>query len=85
MYFIFFNKRLIKWVTSKVVIDEHMERKWVNDKLLRHERKRLPVIEDLQLPLFQPGAIGCLHEAGEAYLLGLFPHLYIHNCFDFSN
>ena len=72
-------------MTSKVIIDEHMERKWVNDKLPRDQRKKLPEIEDLQLLLFQPGAIGCLHEAGKAYLLGLFPYLYIRNCFDFSN
>ena len=62
-----------------------MERKRVNDKLPRDQRKRLPEIDDLQLLLFQPGVIGCLHEAGEAYLLGLFPHLYIRNCFNFSN
>ena len=64
--------RLIKWVTSKIIIDKHMERKHVNDSLPRHLHQKLPTIDDLQLPCFESGAIGCLHEAAETYLLSMF-------------
>ena len=49
-----------------------MERKCVNDSLPHHLRQNLPTIDDLQLPCFESGAIGCLHEATEMYLLSKF-------------
>ena len=63
--------RLIKAVMSKVIIDDWKQRKRINDALPEEER-RTDVensIEELQLPMFQSAAIGCLHEATEAFLV----------------
>ena len=45
--------------------------KHVNDSLPHHLHQKLPTINDLQLPHFESGAIGCLHEATETYLLSM--------------
>ena len=66
------SKRLIKWVVSKIIIDQHMEKKRINDKLPPHRRKVMLKISDLQIPRFEAGAIGCLHEAAEIYRLCMF-------------
>ena len=63
--------RLIKAVTSKVIIDDWKQRKRINDAL-PEEQRRTDVensIEELQLPMFQSAAIGCLHEVTEAFLV----------------
>ena len=63
--------RLIKVVTSKIVIDDWIQRKWINDTLLPEER-HVDVeksIDKLSLPMFQSATIGCLHEACEAFLV----------------
>ena len=67
--------RLIKAVTSKVIIDDWKQRKRINDAL-PEEQRRTDVensIEELQLPMFQSAAIGCLHEASEAFLVSKCP------------
>ena len=70
--FVFSLNRLIKWVVSKIVIDDHMENKRINNKLPPHKRKIMPHISDLQIPRFKAGAIGAIHEAAEIFLLGAF-------------
>ena len=70
--------RLIKVVTSKLIIDNWMQRKRVYDTLPPEQRRDdiEKSIEDLQLPMFQSMAIGCLHEAVEAFAVskcGLVP------------
>ena len=67
--------RLIKAVTSKVIIDDWKQHKRINDAL-PEEQRRNDVdnsIEELQLPMFQSAAIGCLHEASEAFLVSKCP------------
>ena len=67
--------RLIKAVTLKVIIDDWKQRKRINDAL-PEEQRRNDVdnsIEELQLPMFQSAAIGCLHEASEAFLVSKCP------------
>ena len=69
--------RLIKAVTSKL-IDDWMQCKRINDALPPEQRRDdiEKSIEDLQLPMFQSAAIGCLHEAVEAFAVskcGLVP------------
>ena len=69
--------RLIKAVTSKVIIDDWKQRKRINDAL-PEEQRRTDVensIEELQLPMFQSAAIGCLHEASEAFLVSKCPFI----------
>ena len=70
--------RLIKAVTSKLIIDDWMQHKRINDALPPEQRHTdiKKSIEDLQLPMFQSAAIGCLHEAVEAFAVskcGLVP------------
>ena len=70
--------RLVKAVTSKLIIDDWMQCKRINDTLLSGQRcdDIEKSIEDLQLPMFQSAAIGCLHEAVEAFAVskcGLVP------------
>ena len=71
--------RLIKAVTSKVIIDDWKQRKRINDALPEEQRRNdvENSIEELQLPMFQSAAIGCLHEASEAFLVSKCP---IHTC-----
>ena len=67
--------RLIKAVTSKIIIDDWMQRKRINDALPADQR-RADVensIEELQLPMFQSAAIGCLHEVSEAFIVSKCP------------
>ena len=67
--------RLIKAVTSKVIIDDWKQPKRINDAL-PEEQIRNDVensIEELQLPMFQSAAIGCLHEVSEAFLVSKCP------------
>ena len=60
----------MKSVTSKVVIDDWMEGKRVNDCLPANERKQIEKsIDYLRLPCFQSSVIGALHKAGEAFLV----------------
>ena len=70
--------RLVKAVTSKLIIDDWMQRKRINDALPPEQRRDdiEKSIEDLQLSMFQSTAIGCLHEAVEAFAVskcGLVP------------
>ena len=69
--------RLVKVVTLKLIIDDWMQQKRVNDALPPEQRHDIEKsIEDLQLPMFQSVAIGCLHEAVEAFAVskcGLVP------------
>ena len=70
--------RLIKVVTSKLIIDKWMRGKWINDALPPEQRHDdiEKSIENLQLPMFQSVAIGALHEAVEAFAVskcGLVP------------
>ena len=70
--------RLIKAVTSKLIINDWMQCKWINDALPPEQRRDdiEKSIEDLQLPMFQSTAIGALHEAVEAFAVskcGLVP------------
>ena len=67
--------RLIKAVTSKVIIDDWKQRKRINDALPEEQRHTdmENSIEELQLPMFQSVAIGCLHEASEAFLVSKCP------------
>ena len=70
--------RLIKAVTSKLIIDDCMQRKQINDALPPEQRRDdiEKSTEDLQLPMFQSAAIGALHEAVEAFAIskcGLVP------------
>ena len=63
--------RLVKAVTSKIIIDDWMQHKRINDALPPGQR-RVDIensIEELQLPMFQSTAIGCLHEVSEAFLV----------------
>ena len=64
-----FYLRLVKWVTSKIVIDNYKSRKKINDALPRRDRRDIGTISDLKLPMFQGAAIGCLQEASEAYIV----------------
>ena len=69
--------RLIKAVTLKIIIDDWRQRKRINDALPEDQR-RTDVensIEELQLPMFQSAAIGCLHEASEAFLVSKCPFI----------
>ena len=73
-----YSNRLIKVVTSKLIIDDWMQCKQINDALPPEQRRDdlEKSIEDLQLPMFQSVAIGCLHEAVEAFAVskcGLVP------------
>ena len=63
--------RLIKVVTSKIVIHDWIQRKRINDTLLPEQRcvDVEKSIDKLSLPMFQSAAIGCLHEACEAFLV----------------
>ena len=63
--------RLIKAVTSKLIIDNWMQRKRINDALPPEQRHDdiENSIEDLQLSMFQSTVIGCLHEASEAFIV----------------
>ena len=78
--------RLIKAVTSKIIMDDWMQRKRINDAL--PEDQRHPDVENsidkLQLPMFQSVANGCLHEAGEAFLVSECPFIPVKNK-QFSN
>ena len=70
--------RLVKAVTSELIIDDQNQYKRINDALLPEQRRDdiEKSIEDLQLPMFQSTAIGCLHEAVEAFAVsecGLVP------------
>ena len=70
--------RLIKAVTSKLIIDNWMQGKWINDALPPEQRHDdiEKSIENLQLPMIQSAAIGALHEAVEAFAVskcGLVP------------
>ena len=67
--------RLIKAVTSKVIIDDWKQQKRINDALPEEQRRNdvENSIEELQLPMFQSAAIGCLHEASEAFLVSKCP------------
>ena len=67
--------RLIKVVTSKVIIDDWKQRKRINDALPEEQRRNdvENSIEELQLPMFQSAAIGCLHKASEAFLVSKCP------------
>ena len=67
--------RLIKAVTLKVIIDDWKQRKRINDALPEEQRRNdvENSIEELQLPMFQSVAIGCLHEASEAFLVSRCP------------
>ena len=70
--------RLVKVVTLKLIIDDWMQCKRITDALLPEQRHddMEKSIEDLQLPMFQSMAIGCLHEAVEAFAVskcGLVP------------
>ena len=63
--------RLIKAVTSKIIIDDWRQHKRINDALPEDQRHTdvENSIEELQLPMFQSAAIGCLHKASEAFLV----------------
>ena len=70
--------RLVKAVTLKLIIDDWMQHKCINDALPPEQRHDdiEKSIEDLRLPMFQSVAIGCLHEAVEAFAVskyGLVP------------
>ena len=67
--------RLIKAVTSKVIIDDWKQWKRINDALPEEQRCNdvENSIEELQLPMFQSAAIGCLHEASEAFFVSKCP------------
>ena len=67
--------RLIKAVTSKVIIDDWKKRKRINNSLPEEQRCTdvENSIEELQLPMFQSVAIGCLHEVSEAFLVSKCP------------
>ena len=70
--------RLVKSVTSKLIIDDWMQRKRINDALPPEQRHDdiEKSIEDLQLPMFQSTANDCLHEAVEVFAVsksGLVP------------
>ena len=69
--------RLIKAVTSKVIIDDWKQWKRINDTLPEEQRCNdvENSIEELQLPMFQSAAIGCLHEASEAFLVSKCPFI----------
>ena len=69
--------RLIKAVTLKVIIDDWKQQKRIND-VLPEEQRHTDMensIEELQLPMFQSAAIGCLHEASEAFLVSKCPFI----------
>ena len=53
--------RLVKAVTSKLIIDDSNQHKRINDALLPEQRHDdiEKSIEDLQLPMFQSTAICC--------------------------
>ena len=63
--------RIIKAVTSKIIIDDWIQCKRINDALPPEERRDdvENSIDELQLPMFQSVAIGCLHEASEVFLV----------------
>ena len=63
--------RLIKAMTSKIVIDNWRERKKINDALPPEQRYDdvENLIEELHLPMFRSVAIGCIHEVTEAFLV----------------
>ena len=67
--------RLIKAVTSKVIFDDWKQHKRINDALPEEQRRNdvENLIEELQLPMFQSAAIGCLHEVSEAFLVSKCP------------
>ena len=67
--------RLIKAVTSKVIIDDWKQRKRINDALPEEQRRTdmENSIGERQLPMFQSAAIGCLHEVSEAFLVSKCP------------
>ena len=69
--------RLIKAVTSKVIIDNWKQRKRINNALPEEQRCNdvENSIEELQLPMFQSAAIGCLHEVSEAFLVSKCPFI----------
>ena len=69
--------RLIKAVTSKIIIDDWRQRKRINDALPEEQRCNdvENSIEELQLPMFQRAAIGCLHKASEAFLVSECPFI----------
>ena len=67
--------RVIKAVTSNIIINDWKQCKRINDALpleqMHCEVENLT--EELQLPMFQSVAIGCLHEACEAFLVSKCP------------
>ena len=69
--------RLIKAVTSKIIIDDWRQHKRINDALPEEQRCNdvENSIEELQLPMFQGVAIGCLHEASEVFLVSECPFI----------
>ena len=62
-------------MTSKVIIDDWKQRKRIHDALPEEQRCNdvENSIEELQLPMFQSAAIGCLHEVSEAFLVSKCP------------
>ena len=62
-------------MTSKVIIDDWKQQKRINDALPEEQRCTdiENSIEELQLPMFQSAAIGCLHKASEAFLVSKCP------------
>ena len=67
--------RPIKAVTSKVIIDDWKQRKRINNALPEEQRRTdmENSTEELQLPMFQSAAIGCLHEASETFVVSKCP------------
>ena len=64
--------RLICSIEVNMKVDEWESMKRENELLPKDKKKAVPKLEDMQVHNWQVSAIGALHKAREAYLLGNF-------------
>ena len=69
---IFMHFRLVRSIETCMVVDEWELMQRQNSILPVDQRKEIPKLENMTIHNWQASAIGALHEASEAYLLGMY-------------
>ena len=62
--------RVVRSVEVNLKVDEWEMMMVENEALPDELKKEVPKLEDMQVHYWQAAALGALHEAGEAFLLG---------------
>ena len=63
--------RLVRLIETCLVVDEWERMERENSILPDDQKKEIPKLENMTVHNWQASAIGALHEAAEAYLLGM--------------